>query len=217
METHESFHATLETAFEGTLDCFLEGPPAPVDLTIKGVVIDNDNGTIVFNQCSPATDCGVIAGRLGVDAPGFFTSIPIGTFIQVRFELEPAWLGCIHRVSVTNLPSWDGYTNPTATDQRIWLAGSEGYQDAMPDAPFSIQALPLGCEYAYEGCAVHEDYQWHFTSPTDPEGVVVPMGSSVGWSSGPGYLVRNLRSFSSGYCDDYWNWAYWITQVPTVD
>ncbi len=44
------------------------------------------------------------------------------------------------------------------------------------------------------------------------------MGATADWSipinGGVQSLrVRNLRSFETGACDDYWNWAWWIANA----
>jgi hypothetical protein len=41
--------------------------------------------------------------------------------------------------------------------------------------------------------------------------LTVPMGQTLPWTvNGQNLLVRNHRSYESGFCDDYWNWAYTI-------
>jgi hypothetical protein len=35
------------------------------------------------------------------------------------------------------------------------------------------------------------------------------------WTNGGDtFTVRNLRSYQTKACDDYWNWAYWIYATP---
>jgi hypothetical protein len=47
--------------------------------------------------------------------------------------------------------------------------------------------------------------------PGDP-GTVVGMGQSKVLSTPlQPMLVHDLRSYESGACDDYWNWAWWAT------
>ena len=43
------------------------------------------------------------------------------------------------------------------------------------------------------------------------------MGESRWLRSGNGWLLlRNLRSYVTGYCNDYWNWAHWAANgTPT--
>ena len=41
------------------------------------------------------------------------------------------------------------------------------------------------------------------------------MGETVTWkTAATDFTVRNLRSFQTGYCDDYWNWAYTVYAEP---
>ena len=43
----------------------------------------------------------------------------------------------------------------------------------------------------------------------------VYMGETVPWTtSGTTFTVHNLRSYDTGQCDDYWNWAYTIYVDP---
>lgn len=215
IETHESFKATLEEPDGSVIGCYVTGQTLPLELTMQAAVVEAQGSTIVLDTCGPTADCsGPIIHRLVIDSPNFYTYIPAGAFVELRMDLEPAWIGCIHRVTLTNLPSWGGVPNPVP-EKRVWLAGSEGYQGSMDGAPFTAEAVPLGCTYPNADCAQHEDYEWLFTTPSSPEGVHVPMGQTMIWSdSSASYQVRNLRSFSSGNCDDYWNWAFWLVYSP---
>ena len=41
----------------------------------------------------------------------------------------------------------------------------------------------------------------------------VAMGATEQFvASGRTFRARNLRSFQTEWCDDYWNWAYWVVE-----
>ena len=58
-----------------------------------------------------------------------------------------------------------------------------------------------------------EPYRWLASSPCRTAGPVtlVTMGQTSSFLlQGRRVTAHNLRSYSSGACDDYWNWAYWV-------
>jgi hypothetical protein len=60
-----------------------------------------------------------------------------------------------------------------------------------------------------------DDYAFDFSTPGDGAPTRVYMGETVTWNSaGTNFTVRNLRSFQTSICDDYWNWAYTIYADP---
>jgi hypothetical protein len=94
----------------------------------------------------------------------------------------------------------------------FYLLGVDGVPD-HPEAPFSVGKLPLNCYDDPPGCgAAADDYAFVFTLGAGDPGTVVGMGQSKVLSTPlQPMLVHDLRSYESGACDDYWNWAWWAT------
>ena len=144
--------------------------------------------------------------------------------MKVRVAIDIHKDGCGQRIEIKNLPTWDGAPNPTMPGDLIWFLGVESEIQAFDDTPFYNSPEPLGC---FSGgpptCGLHDDYQWRFQvagNPADP-GVAVLMGDSAYWganlSTGFEYVsVHNLRSLSSGACDEY-EFAYWMKHEYPLD
>lgn len=218
VRTHDTFHAALAMANGEVIDCALGGP-APVDITVKARVLQSDKNVVVFDACSPAADCPSLIGSLSIEASGFASWIPVGALVQIRFQTDDAFGGCIHRVAVENLPSWDGEMNPVLPWQIPWLGGAEGYEGAIPEGKYAMERVPLECGFEGPGdCGIHDDFELRVHSQGDSKGVRIAMGETALWNMGAQlYQVRNLRSYATGYCDDYWNWAHWLAWTPIPD
>lgn len=190
------------------------------DVSLRGTLVSHDGqGKLELDTCPPNADCdGPTLAEVFVAAPGLHLPIPPGIFVDVKARVFGADDGisvCIHRVQITSPTSWNGIENPYQA--RLWLAASDGFEEPVGDMPFGISAVPLGCHPGETAtCGEHESYVWRFADPAEPQNTRdVPMGhTDPGWKFGSGddiqvVALRNLRSFSSGVCDDYVNWAYW--------
>jgi hypothetical protein len=137
----------------------------------------------------------------------------MGAFVKVSLELSPTWGGCSTRISVRNLPSWGGVDNPVMGGDGLYFLGTDG-DLAHPEAPFSVGKLALGCGAGGSSCGEPaDDFALTFMTSTGDPPTVVAMGETVllGKLSGQPMWVHNLRSYVSGACDDYWNWAWWAS------
>ena len=176
-----------------------------------------DEGMIV-NTCSPTSNC-FTKEALFVSAPGLTLSIPVGAYVQISLSVNKPW-GCETHVLIKNLPQWDGVQNPYHSDEHLYLAAGDGGPFPLQGAPFWVETLALNCyPDAPPGCSIKDDYTLRFFQ-IDQEGnsVTVPMGGTASWKilipdGGYPYTVRNLRSFETGNCDDYWNWGYYVTSA----
>jgi hypothetical protein len=200
-------------------ECVLGTKTEPTELSLQGKVIAATPNSIVIDTCGPADDCPMLLAELSVDAPMLSAAgTPVGAYIDITYTMDPVWSGCIHRLVVRNLPVWQGDPNPASGDDRLWLAGQDGYEGGGVEGLFSISRKALGCypdDPSDCGGGPREDYQWHVKSPQAPDGVDVSMGSSAQVPMGDALMeVRNLQSYASGNCDDYWDWAYWIAPAP---
>lgn len=104
---------------------------------------------------------------------------------------------------------------------RLYLALGDGSTEVLYDG-VAINRIRTGCGIPGGGpsCGpiVPDLYQLQFAHAQRVGGPEVPMGASSEWvipiNGGTQNLrVRNLRSFETGACDDYWNWAWWIANT----
>lgn len=193
-------------------------------LEFTGELIGQKGETLVFETCPPTADCPSIPYTISIEAAGFtFGTLPKGAFFKVSAQIQQDW-ACTQRIIIQNAPSWGGVPNPISKEEFIIFAGADGTTEVLPGTPFIIEAQALGCyPDAPPDCGgPREDYQLLFTSTVyEDHETTVSMGNTKEWSpfspTARPLLVRNLRSYSSGACDDYWNWAYWMAFPPTVD
>jgi hypothetical protein len=188
------------------------------ELNIVGEVVDS--GTpIVIDSCAPDASCSPMLNELLVDAPAGFTDLVPGLFVEVRAFAHFEFGGCVTALVIRNVDSFGGVPNPWESGQELWLAGAEGTLVTLDIAPFAVEAVPLGCyPDQEEGCSVKDDFELRFFDRDLPDNdVVVHMGESeYAWplEAGASFSPRNLRSYESGLCDDYWNWAYYLDRTP---
>ena len=179
--------------------------------------------SFTLDTCPPNADCALSAMTFVADAPGIAlaSAIPSGAYVHVRWKLTRFW-ACQASLEVTSLPSWGGLANPVASLPALLLAVADGAAH-LPGAPFTVDREKLACadEDAGAGCGGPEPgaYQFLFLATAAQAPVLrVPMGEVRAWSaleSGHGsWDVKNLRSFQSTACDDYWNFAWWLAWRP---
>lgn len=151
-----------------------------------------------------------------------FAYVPQGAFVKARVLVNQPW-GCVQQIEVTNMPSWGGVQNPYGTNETIWLSASDGSASTIPGSILSVSKLPLGCTNGDPpGCGTDppDMYALAFGAIWQSSiGQPIYMGTqamfTLSGSKGDQYLLaRNLRSYSTGACDDDFNWGFWI--VPSM-
>jgi hypothetical protein len=172
---------------------------------------------MTIDQCPPNADCIQMLTEIAVDAKDLDLTFQIGTYVEVQYDLSPGWGGCTALLVIRNVPSWGGMPNPFSQEAKILFAAAEGGYQVPSDATFQIKPMPLGCKQE-TGCGglPPDDYSLAFTSFEGAALYDVGMGQTTtfGWGA-KNWQAHNLRSFQTNYCDDYWNWAYWIREkVP---
>jgi hypothetical protein len=196
--------------FQGSVDSVKYGP---------------DSIEINVNTCSPFANC-ISINQISVKAPGMYGYLPQGAFVTVEAEaVDASGWGCMQRVQITNLPEWEGMKNPMGNSMGIYLAGADGLVDAFGSAPFKVDKVFLGCPVdGGSPCSTEPmgEYALQFSSKTASPGDQAPtvfMGPSGGYLQFQhdgvyeALWVRNLRSYVSGWCDDYWNWSWVMTPM----
>lgn len=220
-ETHDTFSVELGTWDGHYYACKGESGTFESDVKIN----DIQGGLMAIDACPPNAKCMPMVSKLSVSAPGLGLDLLPGTYVHVRVQVQLYQGGCAQKIQITNLPTWGGVANPIETTPLLWLLAADGDASTFEDSPIFIEPKPLGC-YPNDppGCGPHEDYRLWFYPSTGPndEGVNVAMGATEQWffkSAEYAQLVavRNLRSFSLGYCDGPTDQAYWVTHVYGLD
>jgi hypothetical protein len=192
---------------------------------VVDVVDDASGSTVRLDFCSPAADCVPLIGSLRVRAPGFNlgeapTGLRPGQYVQIRSRATWSW-GCTMQVEVSNAPTWDRMPNPVRHDSALLAAAASGEGTTLPGAPFELTRLSVGCRTMGSNCGGGPpelfalSAQGHCnTCVTDPAPVTIHQGRTEMVSINANtYAVRNHRSFNTGACDDYWNYAWTAREV----
>ncbi|MBI5533351.1 MAG: hypothetical protein HY898_11580 [Deltaproteobacteria bacterium] len=181
---------------------------------LKGRIESTTADSFTLDSCPPDMDCMPMYSTISI--PGSYPLLLGGGFVTLYLEVDQPW-GCAQRMLLMSLPIWGGEPNPNGGGTSMIFAGADGTYETFPDSPFQINPIGLGCYPGAGSCGGEptDDYVLRFVHPSDATEVTVAMGEMQSWmwsNEQPGYwAVHNLRSYSSGACDDYWNWAYRIT------
>lgn len=206
------------------------GMPAPVQHFFNASVVsaaDDDAGShLVLELCSPATDCAGRRARLDVRAPNFLlasgpNALRPGQYLSVRVQTQ-TFFTCTTQLEVSNLPRWDGIANPVRSDSSLLAAAADGEASALGTAPFGVSAAHVGCVTASMpncGGGPPEQLALAFqgscrTCLRAPDPVLVRQGQRALFHiDGLELEAQNLRSFNTGNCDDYWNFAWTVRET----
>ena len=205
---------TIVTPEGATWDCakFMESGTGT--LSFDAAVLKSGLNTLSLDACSPAADCVPLIYEVTFNSDGLGVDVPVGTYVHVEASVDIPW-GCYERLMIKNIPSWDGMPNPVLPNSQLWVAATDGVVSMFEDAPFVVEEVPLDCGPSSGGCGGGVEpgkYDLRFTPVDNPSGgVTVTTAETKTMTVSETYVaVRNLRSFESGNCDDYWNWAYWV-------
>lgn len=212
-QSHDALSVTIEAdnAFTGPV-C---DPSTPTTWEQTGQVVKTDKNTFVLDTCPPNADCMAMFTTVSIAATDLELWIPQSAYVSLKYELLPAWGSCTKRITLRNVSTWGGSPNPAGAGDAIFFVGTDGVIE-HPDAPFVVDRVPLGCS-AEPGCGGYQpdDYALSFSLKAGEAGTLVAMGQTVTLVNQEPWQVRNLRSYQTPWCDDYWNWAWYAAWVPT--
>lgn len=191
---------------------------------MAGPIVAVDAASFSIEGCPDGSAClRSEIDRFTVEAPGLdlTQSIKVGALAHVSFDRHCPW-GCVTNITVKSLADFQGATNPYPAASGIYLAANDG-GGTPSDVPYDIQQMQQSCPNPFQegGCGGTLPtglYLLRFTSPSTQAPLDVPMGKTRWLKVGRGWLqVRNLRSYNTGWCDDYWEWAHWaIDGTPLI-
>lgn len=183
------------------------------DFDFTAAVTNVAASLITLDSCPPNADCIPFVEKITVEAPYFTPQnyVPKGAFVRVRAHFHRPW-GCSAAVEIRSVSSWGGVPNPAGPGGVLYLAAGDGTTFTESDAPFAIKPIALGCANGEVGCGglPPDDYLLRFEPAGGGASLDVKMASlrNLTDANGRRYDIRNLRSFQTGFCDDYWNWAW---------
>jgi hypothetical protein len=220
-----------EAAFNGA---FGQYPPEfqRFAFDLQGRVTQVTPGAFTLDSCAPETGCQPSRTTFAASARGVEVSVPLGSAVHVQAEIS-ALFGCVQWLEVEALASFGATPNRTQPRAGLLLAayqsGAPGTYNGMPNEPgvlappeerphFFVTTLALGCN-ASPGCNIvpADDYAFVFAPKTAPDRrVQVNMGETKSIDllepGGAGsWIIRNLKSYQTRSCDDYWNFAYYVS------
>jgi hypothetical protein len=203
---------------DGTIeDCahlpFDAGFPPPLHRVVRGAVNgvrDGGMGPLVtINTC--ATGCFASIALTGVTD----VVIPMGAYVEAEYWVTKSW-ACIQFLRISNLPEWNGEKNPVNDTNKIYLIASDGLRD--PNVQLAVTGItadtnPLSCTAdAVISCGsttATGNYAWKFShSSSTPTTMAMGENARLWGVNGQNLVIANYRSYESGLCDDYWNWAF---------
>jgi hypothetical protein len=209
------------------------GFPASTSGTLEGSVTSVTASSFTINTCPPNANC-VDLRTFKVSAPGLQVTVPKSAFVRVDYSFSQSYW-CTQSLEVDSLPSWGGVANPTGMGAVMLLAvvdgafggsipeGSAGDASAPSGSVYTVRIQALGCDAdAGTGCGTvkPDEYALDFAPSAAPSrSVRVLMGQTLGidllQTQGPNnWHVRNLRSYQTGACDDYGNFAWFLAWQP---
>ena len=184
---------------------------------IRGVVAASDGMSLTVNECPPDDpECAPETTTVTWMAADLVApTVPTGNFVAIEFDVAVTQGGCVQRLQITDLPTWDGLDNPGGLDDTLWLAAADGTTATFSDSPFFIDPIAHG-DCGPEGI---DAFALDFELTSDPGTMIqVYQGQVAMWpvdlpNTSTAWEVRNLRSYETGNPNATTNWAYWLTPV----
>jgi hypothetical protein len=214
--TNDRASVSVQLAGGQVLSCAgIGGPDAGTGVrTFTGRITGSDATSLVMDECG--ADAGCVAGsvRLEIRAPGLdLVGFP-HRWVLVKIQLA-RFYACQQSLEITTVDPTDGSPAQGPAGQLLLAVVDGG--GPFDGSPYKIDRVPLGCR-AEKGCGFvpPDEYAFDFSETAAARPALrVSMGETKTWAaSGGSFQVRNLRSYQSTLCDDYWNFAYTLYADP---
>lgn len=204
-----SDRVTISAKGRTTLGCSLGPRDGGVPGPMTGQIVRVDATSFDLDTCPPTADCVPLITTFSVTAPGLdLRALVEKSYVEVTYT-EQFFFGCNTSIVVRSVDAWTGVKNPADVGGKLYLAAGDG---ADPKLPFAIDKVRLHClpegTSTCGGSAAPDHYAYQFAGATK-----IAMGETATFSAiGQTFSARNLRAFYLGYCDEYWDYAFWLTR-----
>jgi hypothetical protein len=194
------------------------GWPSPLGGRVTGRVTESYSAAFSLDTCEAGTGCSPEVYWFAIDTSDLSLDLPPGR------QVTATWLFSFFMACPQEFVLNDGAPSDPAsgTSAALWLAGADSTIQPSSPLPFSVVQQGLYCNpnpgLAHPcggGAPPPDDYALVFTpaSGEPPLSLVMGKTGTLALTPAPGLLqhltVRNLRSYQTERCDDYWNWAWW--------
>ncbi len=122
-----------------------EDPINGIDWQATGRIAEKAGSSFTLDTCHPDAECAPTLTVVTVTStPKPYVQWPIGAYVAVRYVSDAGMIPT-GRLSVRNVGSWEGKTNPVSDSNRWYLIATDGFL-THPDAPFEIDSVGVdGC------------------------------------------------------------------------
>jgi hypothetical protein len=216
-QTHDSFSVVMKSDVHTAPQC--DFSPTPNVWHETGQVVKSDLNTFVIDTCPPDANCMPMQATFSFEAAGLSLYVPNGALIDVDYVITPVPFGCDTHIAIRNVPTWGGVSNPISAGNEIYLAVAEGTVQPPAGIPLDVTTQPLGCGKT-QGCNLQpaDDYALAVSTGLDVPATLIGMGSAATLSlSNQALSMRNLRSYESGACENYGDWAWYAVNLPPLE
>ncbi len=186
-------------------------PPPPLQMNIidwvaTGRIAASDGSSFTLDTCHPDADCVPALTTVTVSStipPE--VDWPIGAYVTVHY-LDPRGMIPTYKLSVQNVASWDGKSNPVSDSDGWYLIATDGYE-THPDAPFEVAWTGVdGCPRNFAMRVRPPDGEWTTIVQGESTSIVVEDSR---------YHITVVRSSDQGMLYDAPPpFAWWAKSTP---
>lgn len=183
----------------------------PYDWGRTGSVTSSTTNSFVIDECPPNSGCNPTLTTLTLEpATAIGLQVPIGAFVEVHLakSIYCPYCGEVATLSVRNVATWSGVTNPVSGGDTWYLLFSEGSLTSS-EAPFAVSSTAASCVPGDPG----KLYRLVFS---DPGGASVELPQSEKTAANLGgrtWTLKNVRSFEYGGYDGPAPYAWWAIET----
>ena len=185
--------------------------------TYYGYVETASGNSFTISNCCRDCPCAELMPQTSAftitapDLPDLAEVLAIDGSVNVTIETRRPW-GCYQRLIVES-------TYKAKPSELPYIVVNTGTIEPLP-SELKVSTIALGCHANEVGCGGPAPDDYLFRASAGGNTADIKMGDNAylkNPKSGQGLLLRNVRSFQSSYCDDYWNWAYYAVRELFID
>lgn len=193
------------------------GQPTTFSGEVSGWITETAGTTFSLDTCAPGTGCTPDVSRFSIAAPNLTLALPTGRQVTATWVISLSSFSCRQELVIRDgAPA----AMPPGMSSPLWLGAADSTFIPTLALPFAVVPEALHCNPS--SAAIHpcggstppDDYAFVFTPASGEPSLTLATGTTgtLAFTTASGSLqhltVRNLRSYQTTLCDDYWNWGW---------